>query len=132
MPNRTYALEWINLAYKNLETARLLLQENHFTDSIAVEIQQTIEKSLKCIYAFEGSKIPRTHNLILLFKGVGRHLTFHDVNMDDLIIISDYYENDRYPGPRYEEPSRDEVENYFELSERIYQSIREYITTEEI
>ncbi len=36
MPNQTYAFEWIALANKNLETARLLLRENHFTDSIAI------------------------------------------------------------------------------------------------
>ena len=41
MPNKTYALEWMNLAYKNLETARLLINEKHFTDSIAIEIHQS-------------------------------------------------------------------------------------------
>jgi HEPN domain-containing protein len=36
MPNRTYALEWLNLAKRNLDTARLLIRENHYTDSIAI------------------------------------------------------------------------------------------------
>jgi len=52
MPNKTYALEWLNLAYKNLETARLLVRENHFTDSIAIEVQQSIEKSFNKIARF--------------------------------------------------------------------------------
>ena len=49
MPNQTYALEWLNLAKRNLDTARLLIRENHYTDSIAIEIQQTIEKSFKAV-----------------------------------------------------------------------------------
>ena len=40
MPNQTYALEWIDLARKNLETAKLLVRENHYTEIIAIEIQQ--------------------------------------------------------------------------------------------
>jgi len=32
MPNKTYALEWMGLALRNLETARLLIREEHFTD----------------------------------------------------------------------------------------------------
>jgi HEPN domain-containing protein len=47
MPNRTYAIEWYELAYRNLETARVLIREKHFTDSIALEIQQALEKSFK-------------------------------------------------------------------------------------
>jgi hypothetical protein len=34
MPNKIYSLEWLNLANRNLETARLLLRENHFTNSL--------------------------------------------------------------------------------------------------
>ena len=33
MPNQTYALEWLNLAKRNLDTARLLIRENHYTHS---------------------------------------------------------------------------------------------------
>ncbi|WP_297087915.1 hypothetical protein [uncultured Draconibacterium sp.] len=40
MPNTTYALEWLRFARKNLETAKLLICEHHYTDSIAIEIQQ--------------------------------------------------------------------------------------------
>ena len=70
MPNQTYALEWLNLAKRNLDTARLLIRENHYTDSIAIEIQQTIEKSFKAVYAYYGINIPRTHALSILFNFV--------------------------------------------------------------
>ncbi len=62
MPNQAYALEWLSLAKKNLDTARLLIRENHYTDSIALEIHQTIEKSFKAVFAYHGVTIPRTHS----------------------------------------------------------------------
>jgi len=127
MPNKTYALEWINLAYKNMETARLLIRENHFTDSIAIEVHQTIEKSFKAIYAYLGPTIPRTHSLMLLFNFIREHIQIKDLNSEDLIAISDYYETDRYPGPKYTTPSRNEVEEHFKIAEIIFYKIKTYI-----
>ncbi len=127
MPNKTYALEWMDLAYKNMETARLLIRENHFTDSIAIELHQTIEKSFKAIYAYLGITIPRTHSLMLLFNFVEEHIQLKNINPDDLITISDYYETDRYPGPKYSIPSRNEVEEHFKIAEIIFYNINTYI-----
>lgn len=78
MPNKTYALEWMNLAYKNIETARLLIRENHYTDTIAIEIQQSIEKSFKAVYAYLGITIPRTHSLMLLFNFVSEYVKLNN------------------------------------------------------
>lgn len=51
MSNNTYAREWLTLAERNLETARLLIRENHFTDIIAIELQQVLEKCFKSVFA---------------------------------------------------------------------------------
>jgi len=40
---------------------------------------------------------------------------------------SDYYETDRYPGPRYVVPSREEVEHFFLFAEQLYSKIEEFI-----
>lgn len=127
MPNKTYALEWIQLANRNLETARLLLRENHFTDSIAIEVQQTIEKTFKAIYAFHGISIPKTHALPVLYNFVSEKISFEEFDIDDIITISDYYETDRYPGPRYVMPSRNEVETFFLLADKLFLKINDYI-----
>jgi len=115
MPNQTYALEWLYLAKRNLDTARLLIRENHYTDSIAIEIQQTIEKSFKAVYGYYGINIPRTHALTILFNFVKEKIPLEESDIEVIITISDYYETDRYPGPRYVVPSREEVENFFYL-----------------
>ena len=129
MPNKTYAREWMNIAYKNLETARLLIHEKHFTDSIAIEIHQSVEKSFKAIYAFFGVSIPKTHSLMLLFDFVEKHIQLSGVDIDDIIVISDYYETERYPGPRYVIPTREEVEKHFVVAETIYNKVYSFINT---
>ena len=66
MPNQSYAIEWLELAGRNMKTADLLYQQNHYPDIIAIEIQQTIEKTFKAILAYKGVRIPKTHDLLLL------------------------------------------------------------------
>jgi HEPN domain-containing protein len=129
MPNQAYALEWLNLAKKNLETARLLIREKHYTDSIALEVHQTIEKSFKAVYAYHGVAIPRTHSLTILFNFVCEKIQIDKSNIDDIIVISDYYETDRYPGPRYIVPIREEVEANFKYTEELYHNILEALTS---
>ncbi len=58
MPNKQYAKEWLEFSRKHLETAILLLRENHYTDIIAFEIHQTVEKALKAILAFNSVNYP--------------------------------------------------------------------------
>jgi len=127
MPNKAYAEEWLSLAKRNLNTAKLLFKENHYTDIIAIEIQQTIEKSFKAIYAFYGAEIPRTHVLQALFNFVMSKIQL-SVEIDDIIIISDYYETDRYPGPKYFIPETDEIAKNLLLAENLFNDISEHIT----
>ena len=109
MPNLKLAEEWLRFAAKSLETAILLNRKNHYTDVIAIDIQQTIEKTLKALYAFEGKKIPRTHSLEILYSFANQKVHFTGIEIKDIVIISDYYEAERYPGPKYFQPGRSEI-----------------------
>jgi len=129
MPNLKLAEEWLAFAAKSLETAILLNRENHYTDVIAIDIQQTVEKSLKAFYAFEGVKIPRTHSLDILFSYANKKVHFTGVEIKDIIIISDYYESERYPGPKYFQPNRSEINHVLEVAQSIYQQLKQYINT---
>lgn len=131
MPNKTYALEWLSLANKNLQTARLLIRENHYTDIIAIEIQQTIEKTFKSVYAYYGISIPKSHALMILYNVVRDKIQFseNEIDIDIIITISDYYETDRYPGPRYVIPPREEVEKFYVFAEQLFSKIEEHILT---
>lgn len=39
MANRTYAQEWLTFSKKNLDTALLLFNANHYEDIIGIELQ---------------------------------------------------------------------------------------------
>lgn len=130
MPNQTYSLEWLTFANRHLLTAKLLIRENHFTDSIAIEIQQAIEKSFKAIYAYWGDPIPKTHSLMTLFRyAVEKMHELENVDTDDILTIYDYYETDRYPGPKYTLPATNEVERFYLLADSIYKTIYEVVNS---
>lgn len=128
MLNKTYALEWIEFAVKNLETAKLLIREKHYTDSIAIEIQQTIEKTLKAIFAYFGISVPKTHSLMVLHNLAEQYISFETFDSEIFLIISDAYETNRYPSPKYFLPERDEVEAHFLFAERLLVYVRDFIT----
>ncbi len=67
MANKTYAKEWLMFSKKNLDTAKLLYEVNHYEDIIGIELQQSLEKLLKSIFANENIKIPKDHDLVKLY-----------------------------------------------------------------
>lgn len=127
MPNRKLANEWLSFAEKSLETAIVLNREDHYTDVIAVDIQQSIEKAFKAIYAYRGEKIPRTHSLDILYNHTRKYITIEEIDIKDIYTISDYYQTERYPGPNYFMPEREEVRNYLHLAQKIIQQIKGFV-----
>jgi HEPN domain-containing protein len=127
MPNKTYAIEWLNRSKRNLDTAVLLFSHNHYTDVIAIDIHQTLEKVFKAVYAYYGISIPRTHTLLPLFEFVMTKIEISEVAIDDILIISDYYEADRYPGPNYFLPSIEEIALNLDLTKRIFNAVEQLI-----
>ena len=124
MPNKTYALEWISFSKKNLDTANLLFNVNHYEDIIGIEIQQTLEKLLKAVAANENIKIPKEHDLIKLYFTVEH--SFIKLEEEDLVLLriaTDYYKEDRYPNPNYSLPSRDEIKNILDFTENLFYEI---------
>ena len=127
MPNPTYATEWVIMARKNLETARVVFDANHYTDIIAVEIHQSIEKSMKAVLAYHGVKIPKTHDLIFLYDLCSESLKLGEDALNELLIINDYYEVERYPGPKYYTPEKSEVMQNLEFATMIYNKVKALI-----
>jgi HEPN domain-containing protein len=127
MPSKTYAIEWLDRSKRNLDTAVLLVSHNHYTDVIAIDIHQTLEKAFKAVYAYYGISIPRTHTLLPLFEFVITKIEISGVTIDDILIISDYYETDRDPGPKYFLPSIEETALNLDLAKRIFNVVERHI-----
>ncbi len=127
MANKKLALEWFDFARKNLETAILLYKANHYTDVISIDIQQSIEKALKAIYAYNNDKIPKTHALDILFNYASRYIDWQNTELKTLLIINDYYQSERYPGPRYFMPEREEISSSIQYAENILEQVLNFI-----
>jgi len=127
MPNQKLALEWFLFAHKNLETAQLLMRENHYTDVIAFDLQQAIEKALKAVYAYNNENVPRIHSLDVLFNYASAFIPFSNVDIKQLFTVSDYYISERYPGPKFSMPDIDEVTASMNLAQTILDQVNRYL-----
>ena len=124
MPNKTYALEWLEFAKKNLDTAKLLLEANHFEDIIGIELQQTIEKLFKAFLAYSNAKIPKEHDLVKIYFLIEKDITpIEDHEVVLLRVATDYYQEDRYSNPQYMLPTREEVEKVFEFTLSLFERV---------
>jgi len=57
MPNKKIAEQWLRKAFHNLTAADILQRNDHYTDVVAVEIHQAVEKTLKSLLAYNNCKI---------------------------------------------------------------------------
>lgn len=126
MHNKTYAAEWLEIAKRNLETAEVLLKQDHYTDIIAIEIHQSIEKTFKTVLAYNGIKIPKTHDLMQLFELCNKYIDVPDELIDDLLVINDYYQTERYPGPKYNIPEKTEIKNNLVIAINLFERVKSY------
>lgn len=57
MGNKESAIQWLTKAYHDLSSAQVLYAADHYTDTIASDLQQAIEKMLKSFLAYENAPI---------------------------------------------------------------------------
>lgn len=120
MPNSVYALEWLSFAKRNLETAFLLYEADHYEDIIGVELQQTLEKCLKSIFAHQNRKIPREHDLVKIYFLVENDVSINNEEIMLLRIATNYYKEERYPNPHYALPPREEIKEVLDFADKLF------------
>jgi len=103
----------------------------HYTDAISIELQQAIEKSLKALYAYNGIKIPKTHDLNELLFGYKDILSMDKDTEELLDIASNYYSDQRYPNPGYSMPDQPEINSVLKLAGKIMDTVKIYILKEQ-
>ncbi len=123
MQNSTYAKEWLDFSKRNLETAQLLYNANHYEDIIGVELQQALEKCLKAIFAYQNKKIPREHDLVKIYFLAEEILSISDDEIIVLRVATNYYKEERYPNPHYTLPSREEIKEVLDFTEKLFDDI---------
>ena len=88
---------WLQYAYDDLKSARVLLKEKIF-NMVCFHSQQVAEKLFKSLIASYSEEIPRTHNLIRLHS-ICEDLYEDKLEIDNeaLIFLNDVYIESRYP-----------------------------------
>ena len=88
---------WIHKGIRDMEAAQFLFDNNHYTDIIALHIQQALEKHMKGFLLKQGWPLKKTHDLITLATEVGRYGLDLREYEDELDRINEYYIESRYP-----------------------------------
>jgi len=128
MPNKILANEWLKSGKKHLEVAEILFDNGHYNDIVGLELQQSLERNLKAILAFNDKTIVRTHNISMLLKEVRVYIEFDEEIHKKSDLATDYYQDKRYPGGGINYlPSNEEIEIVIETTKLIYNKVFEYI-----
>jgi len=109
------ACRWLQYARRDLEVARLLLNEGYPGES-TFHAQQAAEKALKAVLVALGVQPPKTHQLeylMTLIKQGG--IDIQEVR--EASLLTDYAVETRYPDFG-EEPSLEEAREALRLAER--------------
>lgn len=129
MSNKPHAIEWVEKAYHDLDSAKILFNAGHFTDTIGYILHQSIEKLFKSYLAYDNIPIVKTHNLVEL-----NELLTLDLNEDDiqlLAIATTYHTKQRYPSPHKKLPSKEEIKQILELTEHLFNHVCNQLNIEQ-
>ena len=123
MANKTYALEWIEKSYHDLDSANILSESGHYTDTIGYLYHQSIEKVFKSIIAFQNNPINKTHNLIELHEMLDEYFDFNEDELILLAKITTYCTKQRYPTLDKKLPSKDEIKQTKEFAIYLFDEV---------
>jgi HEPN domain-containing protein len=130
MANKESAVQWVTKAYHDLSSAQILYAANHYTDTIAGDLQQALEKCLKSFMAYGNEPVKKTHDLVELSKLVEQYIQFGSAEMDLLDAATTYYTHDRYPGP-VALPSRQQVKEILEFAKKVFAAVCQILEIDE-
>ncbi len=123
MANKTYAKEWLQKAYHDLDSANVLFVSGHYTDTIGYLYHQSIEKIYKSIIAFANEPIEKTHNLIELNELTGEYFDLNDDELIVLGIITTYHTKQRYPTMDKKLPTKEEITRAKDLAIFLFDTV---------
>ncbi|WP_321777509.1 HEPN domain-containing protein [Sulfurimonas sp.] len=123
MPNKVSAIEWLRISYHDLKSAEILLDANHYTDSIGNDLQQSLEKMLKAIFAYNNQQIKKSHDLVEIYVNIKDELDITENEIDFLEKATQYFKEDRYPNPYYSLPPKEEIIEILEFTQDLYEKI---------
>jgi HEPN domain-containing protein len=87
---------WLDYAAENLESARILLNSKLF-NSCLQNVQQSVEKFLKSLFAEFSYKLIKTHSIAKLRQVLKENDIEIDISEDDSDLLDTIYLPSKYP-----------------------------------
>lgn len=130
-------MTYLQLATKKYETLGDLFDiavKHDWYNDVSVSCQQLAEYSLKAVYESILSNTPTNEELRLLdghmLQPLGRRLNKEfgsTFNIDDCVILQEYYFNARYPGEDFVNVTKYDAEQAVEAAKSIYTAVLEIL-----
>ena len=118
---------WIEYLEEDRKVLELLKDSGLFR-AICFHAQQLVEKLLKAILYEQRKEIPKTHDLISLYRRSGVR---EAIDIGGLRFLSDVYVESRYPPDLGllpgEVPDEEDARRAYELAMEIYEALKKYI-----
>ena len=116
---------WLDFADRDLQAARLLVDDEYVSNVVLFHAQQCVEKCLKALLEENGVLVPHIHSVVklnsLVMEEAGISLNLDE---DELDLVDAVYIDTRYPSglgllpSGY--PTREDAREIFRIAERIY------------
>ncbi len=124
---------WLDYAAENLSSARILLNSSLFNPCLQ-NVQQSVEKLLKSLFAEFSYKLIKTHSIAKLRQVLKEQGLFIDISEDDCDLLDTIYLPSKYPIgsviPDYE-PDAEICGQCIEIAEQVEQSVKKILEEKE-
>lgn len=123
----TLAQEWFTKGSHDIEMAQLLYNQMGYTDTIALLIQQAVEKYLKGYLIYNGWRLRKIHDLEELLSEAIRVDKDFSKFLGSCQKITQYYVESRYPLESPIEYTREEIKQSLDEAYEIITKIKQAI-----
>ena len=125
------AEDWLKYAYKDLQSARILISDELLLSTAAFHCQQCIEKSLKALLELNDKRIPKIHDLRKLLNNVEENNFKFEIDHEILDQINQVYIDTRYPADYgilpEGAPSLEKVNSFILTAEKVFKTTKQII-----
>lgn len=115
---------WFVRGKRDIEDAERLFNAGGHTATVAVLIQQAVEKYIKGFLCARGWKLKKTHDIEELITCACEHDKSFAGYLDFARLVTAYYVEDRYPPSSPDEYSKEEISGVLKTAKELIEKIK--------
>lgn len=123
---------WMAFADRDLQAAKILIENEYVANAVLFHCQQCIEKCLKAILEEHEIQVPKVHSVVRLFGIITENIELKlKIDEDALNLVDDIYIDTRYPTGLgllpSGFPSKEETVEVLKITENIHNNVMLYL-----